>query len=220
MNFLLDYSELIASFSYLIPLVPAWIFFRKCDAEFRLFIIILSISFIVTLAGYYTAKNYINNLWLYFSFNVVEFYLYSLLFKRLLSTRFVNRFINITIVLFVLLIILNAGNALDLNNYDSYTASFVNVAILLYCILFFNAQLNNPQITFIYKTTWFWIMTGLLLFFAGSFLIFLFTNYLMYRDVQLVVYLWTLRDFLDIIKNLLIATGLLFIKNEQWKRSY
>lgn len=220
MNFVFDYSELIASFSYLIPLVPAWFLFRKSSAEFRLFIIILSISYIVTFIGYYTAKYYINNLWIYFSFNVVEFCLYSLLFKRLLATKPAKRFINIMIILFVLLIILNAGNTLDLSNYDSYTAAFVSLAMLLYCILFFNSQLNNLNVTFIYKTTWFWIMTGLLLYFAGSFLIFLFTSYLMYRDKNLTWTLWGLHDLLDIIKNLLIATGLFFIKNEQWKKSY
>ncbi|MGH2643886.1 MAG: hypothetical protein ACRDE2_08060, partial [Chitinophagaceae bacterium] len=104
--------------------------------------------------------------------------------------------------------------------YNSYIPAFLSLCIILYCILYFNHQLGNMQTTFIYKTTWFWTMTGLLLYFSGSFLILLATNYLMFRENGFARNLWVLMHLLDLIKNILIGTGFLFLSNQQWKKSF
>ncbi|HEX5555204.1 MAG TPA: hypothetical protein VFX43_18330 [Chitinophagaceae bacterium] len=205
-------AELISWISFLIPLIPAWMFFRRLWFELKFFIAILTVSFIFSVVVYYTGKHDIHNLVIYFIWYMLEFYLYSILFQRLLHSRFSKNFTSVMMLLFAVLILVNLGHILEGVAFDSYLPAFLSLAMLLYCVLFFNQQLDNPRITFIYKTTWFWIITGLLLYFAGSFLIMLSTGYLMNKNIDFIMELWILQSLLGIVKNLLIAIGLVYIK--------
>src|SRR5690606_13238679 len=89
--------------------------------------------------------------------------------------------------------------------FDSYTPAFLSLAVLLYCVLYFHQQLDSPNVTFIYKTPWFWVVTGLLMYFSGGFLILLFTSTLMFKELPLIRELWNLQDLLLAIKNLLVS---------------
>jgi hypothetical protein len=205
-------AELISWISFLIPLIPAWMFFRRLWFELKFFIAILTVSFIFSVVVYYTGKHDIHNLVIYFIWYMLEFYLYSILFQRLLHSRFSKNFTSVMMLLFAVLILVNLGHILEGVAFDSYLPAFLSLAMLLYCVLFFNQLLDNPRITFIYKTTWFWIITGLLLYFAGSFLIMLSTGYLMNKNIDFIMELWILQSLLGIVKNLLIAIGLVYIK--------
>jgi hypothetical protein len=142
------------------------------------------------------------------------------IFRKLLSSRFAHRLIPVLMVLFAGLIIYHFLWIFPQRTlFDSYTPAFLCLAILLYCVLYFHQQLDAPNVTFIYKTPWFWVVTGLLMYFSGGFLILLFTSTLMFQDGLLIRGLWNLQDLLLVIKNLLVAIGFLYIKNTAWTKS-
>lgn len=213
MGYFMEHAEFFACVSYLIPLIPAWILFRKLTPELKFLTVILTLEFALSSAGYYTGKHYINNLQLYSVKYLLQFYLYALLFRSILSGRLARRFIGLSMIVFGVFVLTRIRSLTAGDDFDSYTSAFLSVAMLFYCVFYFNQQLSRPQITFIYKTTWFWVVTGLLLYFAGSFLILLTTDYLMNRDNTFIRDLWNLHDELRTIKNILIALGLFFIKN-------
>lgn len=220
MKFLQNYGELLACISFLIPLIPGWVLFHKLSGEFRLFIFILSIVFILDVAGYYTSAHDIHNLVLYNVLYIFQFYFYSVLFRKLLRSNFYKWFISVMSILFTIYVIIKIKSIVFPNDiYNSYIPAFLSLSILLYCILFFNYQLGDMQTVFIYKTPWFWIMTGLLLYFSVSFLILLFTNYFMFRETEFIRNLWRLSNLFNVVKNLLVGIGMLFIIAKQWKRS-
>lgn len=205
-------SGLIDYVSFLIPLFVGWYEYKRTSKTLKFFVIILSITFVFAVVCYYTGLYYINNLLIYFTQYVLEFTLYSILFSRLIATRAFRLLVFIATVLLITMVVWNYKNIFQTISFDSYTPALVSLSLILYCILFFHTQLNMPQITFIYRTPWFWIVTGLLLYNAGNFLVFLFTNYLMYRNGDLVRQLWGLRDYLDAFKNILIMIGFLHIR--------
>lgn len=214
------HSNLIGWISFIIPLVAGWIRYRFAGREIRFLLFILGISFLLTVICYYTGIYYINNLLIYFAQYILEFILYSFLFWKLLASSYARKFILLCSFLLLLTIAINFRIIFMHTSFDSYTPAFVSLALILYCVLFFNRQLNNPQIIFIYKTSWFWIVTGLLLYNAGNFLVFLFTNYLMYRNKELVRLLWHLRDYFDVTKNVLITIGFIYINGKEWKKLF
>lgn len=221
MEFLKEYSELLACISFLIPLIPGWTFFRKLTRELKLFIFILSVTFILEYIGYYTSTHDIHNLVIYNLLYIFQFYFYSVLFRKLLLSNFSKWFIRIIAALFTIYIGFRIKSVVFPNNiYNSYIPAFLSLSIILYCILYFNHQLRDMQTTFIYKTPWFWIMTGILLYFSGSFLILLATNYFMFRENGFIRNLWTLMHLFGLIKNILIGAGFLFLSNKQWKKSF
>lgn len=212
MEFYLYYAELIACYSFLLPLIPGWYFFKSSPLELRLLVMTLTVSCLFKSIGYYTGKAGIHNLLLYFAEYVVEFYLYALVFRALLGTRNTRRLISIMMILFGAYLIFSARQLIGQRTFDSTTPSLLSLSMLLYCVLYFHQQLNNLQVTFIYKTPWFWMVAGLFLFYAGSFLILLTTNYLMYRQNDLIASLWVVLAFFELVKNLLLTVGYLFIK--------
>jgi hypothetical protein len=214
------YLEPVACFSFLIPLIPGWILYRRLPSVWRLLVLTLTIEFLCTATGYFTGLYYISNLWLYFLLYCLQFYLYSVIFRKLLSSRFARQLIRALMVLFVGLIIYHFLWILPQRTlFDSYTPAFLSLAVLLYCVLYFHQQLDSPNVTFIYKTPWFWVVTGLLMYFSGGFLILLFTSTLMFKELPLIRELWNLQDLLLAIKNLLVSVGFLYVKKTAWTKS-
>lgn len=213
-------SNLLSCASFLAPLIIGAIKFPKASNNIKLLISILTISFILTVICYYTGIYFINNLLIYFAQYILEFTFYSILFWRLLNTTIAKIFIIVSAVIVSSIALINYKSIIHPVSFLSDTPAIISLALIMYCILFFNKQLNNPLITFIYKTPGFWIVTGLLLYNAGNFLIFLFTNYLMHRNRDLVYLLWRLRDYLDVTKNILIMIGFFHIKDKLWKGSF
>jgi hypothetical protein len=213
------YAGMIAFASYLLPL-SCYIFRRdKGERPLRLFFAYLGISFLFVTVNYFTGLYYINNLFIYSFQFITEYYLLSWLFLQLLETKVLRRFVWGMMILFAVLLLFNLKRILSPVTFDSYDAGFVSFVIIIYCILFFHRQLGKPQITFVHKTPWFWFVTALLLFYAGSFLVFLTTDYIMYQNGSLGVFLWQIRDLLDILKNLLITVGIYYIpKPSLWRK--
>lgn len=217
--FLYDF-ELMACISFLIPLIPGWIRFWKLSGELKFFIVILSIVFAFYTIGHFTGLYGIYNLSLYSTMYIVQFYLYSVLFRKLLRSKSSKWLINLLIILFTGYLLFSFKKVYSARSYDSITPAFLSIVMILYCLLFFNRQLKNVQANFIYKSSWFWIISGLLLYFAGSFIIFLVTNYLMERNNNLTRNLWVLLQLFDIGKNILLGMGFFFINTKGWSKSF
>lgn len=218
MTFLVSYAELIDCICGFIPLIPGYILFKKLTKELKLLIIILSICTAFNIAGYLTGIYYINNLLLYFFKYVTLFILYTILFKLLLKKPVYKRILLAMLLLFLIFIVFNSKHIYPPVKFDSYTPALFSFLMIIYCVFFFNQQLSYPQITFIYKTPWFWIVTGLLLYFAGSFLIMLTTTSIMYKSPCYINKLWSLQHVLNCIKNILIAISFFHLKAERWKK--
>jgi len=91
--------------------------------------------------------------------------------------------------------------------FDSLTATVEAVFIILFSILFFYEQLNNPEITFVYDTKDFWIVVAFLIYLSGTLFLYISTDILSTRQRNDV---WNINQFANIIKNLLL--GLAFSK--------
>jgi hypothetical protein len=59
---------------------------------------------------------------------------------------------------------------------DSLSISVEYIIIIIFCLLYFYEEINVPQVTFIYSTKAFWIITGILIYSAGTFFLFLFSD--------------------------------------------
>lgn len=78
-----------------------------------------------------------------------------------------------------------------------------NVARLLESILvislalaYYHASLRQPTTAYIWQEPLFWISSGLLLFFAGNFLVYTFIKFIYYYHKQAILEVWMLHDVL------------------------
>lgn len=213
-------TDFVAILSYALPLVSYLVTIqrRQHDRSTRLFFLYLFLSAGFNTVNFFTGVYYINNLLIYTLQFTVEYYLLSWMFMHLLKKAIYQKLIRWMMLGYVALLALNIRRILSTNTFDSYDAAFVGFVIIIYCILFFHLQLSNLQVTFIYRTPWFWFITALLFFYSGCFLIFLSTDYIMYFNNSFSIGLWDLRNLLDIVKNIVITIGIFYLPGKySWK---
>jgi hypothetical protein len=81
-------------------------------------------------------------------------------------------------------------------------ASIEAILIIIYCIIFFYEQINNPDISFIYSSKKFWVTTAFLVYLSGTLFLFIYTSDLSEAEQ---FYYWPINYFFNILKNLVIA---------------
>lgn len=87
-------------------------------------------------------------------------------------------------------------------DFDYLSAPIEAILIIVFSILFFYEQLINPEVTFIYASKSFWIVTACLIYFSATLFLFISTAYL--SNDQQKVY-WPINDVANIIKNIFFA---------------
>lgn len=140
------------------------------------------------------------------------FYFYSLftVFEYSFFTAFLfinfkraplRKFILLVSLLFFLFCIYSLVVAKDYS-FDSLPASIEAILIIIYCIIFFYEQINNPDISFIYSSKKFWVTTAFLVYLSGTLFLFIYTSDLSEAEQ---FYYWPINYFFNILKNLVIA---------------
>lgn len=97
---------------------------------------------------------------------------------------------------------------------DSVPIGIQTILILIYAFYYFFEQMNNTSNLFIYSRYPFWIITGIMIYLAGSFFIYIFANQI---DKKFLLNYWFLTNIFYSLKNLLFALGILFNVNQKKK---
>lgn len=87
-------------------------------------------------------------------------------------------------------------------SFDSFPASIESILIIVFCILFFYEQINSPDISFIYATKKFWIVTAFLIYLSGTLFLFVYTSNISESEQDLY---WPINYVFNILKNIIIT---------------
>jgi hypothetical protein len=61
-------------------------------------------------------------------------------------------------------------------NFDSIPSGIESILIISYCIFFLFEKIKEPDSLFLYNTPNFWIVVGLILYFAGTFFLYIYSQ--------------------------------------------
>jgi len=97
--------------------------------------------------------------------------------------------------------------------FDSLPASIESILLVSFSIYVLYEQMNKPHIIFIYYEPSFWVTVAFILFFSGTFFLFILANNLSReeRDQS-----WTINLCLNILKNVLFIIA--FLYHYKWKK--
>ena len=154
------------------------------------------------------------NHWTINLFNIFELLILGYYFFHvIINKQFKNIIKYLTVISVIAILFLTIINFDDVNKYDTITHSVTYLTLMLfvlinfYEILYFNDSLNLGQYPY------FWIASGILIYFAGSFFVNLFGNTILFnssfKDYWLIYYI------LLIIFRIFLAIGLWFSKTPQ-----
>lgn len=163
-----------------------FLYFKKRDKILLYFIPFLLLTVSIELFGYWSTTKDLKNYWVYNVFTTIEFLFYSLLFflhfKKPVFKKLVSAFAPTFVALVILNILLLQGFNKTFNTYTFLLGSFF---IVIFCCCFFYESVLPEKIDQqLSRQPFFWITSGLLIFYLGSVIINALFEYLRNNDLQ------------------------------------
>lgn len=108
-------------------------------------------------------------------FTIVEYAAFSLIIYEFLRNKTFKKIILYSLPLFVGCFIILFIQSISAN-IDSISITVEYIAIIIFTLFYFFDEINEPKNTFIYSTSSFWAITGILIYSAGTFFLFLYSD--------------------------------------------
>jgi hypothetical protein len=188
------------------------------DVKSRVILLYLAIVGIIDVSGRIFDFSELIKLLFNSIFTIIEFSIFSFFFYLSFKSKKLKR----TILLLYIIFIPSACYFLFMTirffktgviYFDSMSVSISAIIILFYSIVFLFDLIQRPQIEFVYATFEFWVIVGIMIFFSGTFFLFLQIQRL--TPAELESY-WAINLIGNILKNILF--GIAFtqprVKNE------
>lgn len=190
-----------------IPLLLIFILFiRKFRGYPGWFAIITSCLFDVLyyiVGEHFTFRDSIQTLF-YASFTFIEYNIFAFFFWSHITKATFRKFITIISIAFTGFLIIYAVFA-QFKSVDSTPIGIETILIFIYSFYYLYEQMNNTNNLFIYSQYAFWITSGIMIYLAGSFFIYIFANLV---DTKTLYKYWFLTNALYVLKNIFFGIGM------------
>lgn len=205
------YLKYIVPGCVLFPLGFFMIRYRVYSLALRILFYYLLISSVINLCGILLVSHNQSNLWLLHIYTIVEAEFLLFFFLSISKHPSVSRFIQLLLVLFPALCVANMCAGSQLARFNIYPRS---AEALLFTFLSVKYWLDNNRQEY---ERWSadplnWIISGLLLYFASSFTLFLLSDMLfagkhVFAGDSLISFVWAIHGTLVIVQYLLFTRG-------------
>ncbi len=206
-------SSIIINVSYLIlgiQLITIILFvsrFEHFSKSLYIFTGFIAFSFIITSISLFMWHNHANNLPLLHLYTFGEFLLLSWFYREIIGRpRFSTIKFNIFIGVVAALIILNSIFIQPLEEFNTYAKTLVQVVLIGYSILYFYYLTNQEDNEVVEQKSLRLINSALIVYYSGSLFIFMFSNYFIENDDNLIF--WVFNSLLNLIFQLLVLIAI------------
>lgn len=171
----------IASLSFAVLL-----YFQKRDKILLYFIPFLFLTVCIEVFGYWSTTKDLKNYWVYNVFTTIEFLFYSFLFYLHFKKPLFKKSVAFFAPTFIIAVIINIFFIQGLNKtFNTYTFLLGSFFIVIFCCCFFYESVLPDKIDQqLSRQPFFWITSGLLIFYLGSVIINALFEYLRNNDLQ------------------------------------
>jgi len=194
----------IAPFTIFIPLILS---IRRIGGSNKVqswLSLVIFVYAITEFLFFFTGKHlHQNNLYLTHIVPVIEFALLVCFFRVTLS----EKAIKILIISFTILSILNVLFVENLNEFNTLARAIEALILIIISLMYFYTLLQDLSEQYIERSPLFWIATSILIYFSGSFFIFIYGNYIM-PSAKLSLTFWAIHALFSIIKYILLTVAL------------
>lgn len=208
----------MADLSFFSTLIPVWVYLLRFKSNKETWTGIIFLYLIFSFFSDFLFLTLPSNSGLrsigFVIFSLLEFLFFSFYLSRIIvspSGRKVLFSLSFIYIFFVLVyIVVKKGST----GFDTLPASVESLVILVFCITFFFEQIKNPKTMFLYNEKSFWIVTGLLIYVAGTFFLFIQSSFFSKSELR---QYWILSQVGNILKNLLFAVAFFIKPNSHTK---
>lgn len=149
-----------------VPAIISFVYRRAYSiTALRYFFAYLIIKLFVELVMFYMASKVMNNLFLGNILTIAGFFLFARMFLEMYESK--ARMLAVQVCEFVFIVVLSYDLVRDGMNYTfRYTGMFECIFIMLFCLMYFHELIRHPKIPDLLVYPFFWVCSGLLIYFA------------------------------------------------------
>ena len=203
-----DILHIVSSISILLPIFISIIRFRFLDNVLRTLSYLLFLSLLFEIIIEFTVRRNINNLPFLHLFTIVEFSFLGLIFYKVFTHPLFKKAIIVTIIAFAAFAVINALFIQTLYEFNTIARAVESFLLILLALLFFYKIFRESVVVHLGRYPMFWISSGILVYFSGSFFLFIFSNYILEQPGDMLYSYWGIHSVLNIFLNLFFAMGL------------
>lgn len=152
-------------------------------------------------------------LWILYSFTIIEYSFFCYFIYLVLSKNFIKKIIPFLWIGFVLLAVADILHFNKGNNFDSFTIGIESIIIFLLCIYYLFSEIKESNSLLIYSTFNFWVVIAFLIYFSGTFFLYLVTNRMAANPSFQKLY-FIINISFNILKNILLCVAMTMRLNE------
>jgi len=208
--------ETIFYIAFLIPLLPALLatfLWRYLSTTQRWFAIMLWVIILISFSGRaWTLSTQEANTPFFHVYILAEYIMLLQIFRNMFGHVFRKRLWLILTSSFMIIWIVNVLIGEGWWGYPDYIHALEAVLILVIVLWWLLKMLKEKIISQPERTFEFWLCAGLLVFFSGNFLLFVFSNFLLTTDTEVYMAIWKVHSALIISLYLIYTIALLWVK--------
>lgn len=160
--------------------------------------ILIVLSFISDVISIFLAETYGNNMPWFHGYQILEGGLLAYYFTNLFERRRIWKVTSILFLTFLLINSLFLGSFFEFNTRGTSVSAIFFIAL---CLFFYYKTYSDEENLFIERNEHFWIVTGILIYYSGSF--FTFLSYETFKT-------WMFHNMANTIKNIFLFIGFFF----------
>lgn len=208
--------ETLVYVALLVPIVPALLAILKWSSlstVHRLFALMLWMIVVVSFSGEIWNKITVkSNIPFFHVYILLEYLLLVQIFKHLFAKHIKQLLWNILSIGFLLLWLGNVLFGEGFWGFPDYIHALEALVVLVLVFKWFAHMLKQKVILHPERTFEFWFCAGLLIFFSGNFLLFLFSEFLLTIEQSAYDVIWKFHCILIILLYILYSVALLWVK--------
>ncbi len=191
--------KLASNYSVWLPLLTSIIAFRKGSLTrgIKPIFVLIILSLISDIISIYLAKQYGNNMPWFHTYQVLEGFILTLYFFNLFGRKRYWLFIGF---LFIGFLVINSIFIGSIFTFNTRGTSVSAIYFIINCLIYYHTIYSSEKHFFIEKSAHFWIVTGILVYYSGSFF-----TFLSYETFQT----WMFHNMANTLKNILLSFGFL-----------
>jgi hypothetical protein len=204
---------IISSLAVLMPFSLALRQFNVLSEPLRIIFYYILIALMFEILGWITVLLHQQNHWVTNIFNILEFIFISFYFLKIFKIKKIYKVLNFLILLVAIsIILLTLIDYRNINHYNSIAFVISCFALMMLVLYHFYILLYSLEVPRLTTNPYFWISSGVLLYFSGSFFINLFSEFILFNEVHSINQLWHIQHIILFIFRIFLAIGLWFSK--------
>lgn len=153
----------------------------------------------------YSNYHHISYFFYLYLFTIVEYSCFAIFIYSVIQNKYLKKSLIACSVLFICFCLFNIFFQ-PKYSFDSLQTSIEALILLIFCILFLFEQINKPEVVFIYSSYKFWVITGILIYLACTFFLFVFAASLPQKEAD---QYWFINSYSNILRNIFFTIAIL-----------